>query len=427
MRKNLIFIIGSLFFGYAFMIQVAPGAMYHELMQHFSIDATALGFLASSFFWAYALMQIPAGLLLDRYGAKKVLVTAFLICSLGSLLFCTADNFTTAILARVLMGASSAFAFTGAIYLIIRWFAPKRLAPLVGVLQMVGAIGAILAGPLLTEAMRRYQWHTTLMAFAIIGFILTISSLVLIKDRPHKTKKQTKNQYSVKEALQIIAKNPQSWYNAAYSFMIWGPILAFAALWGVSFMETAHHLTIITATNCIAVIWLGVAIGSPLAGGISEKIQKRCLPLTTAALIGLASSLIALYDTNLPLPLLYIIMFLIGLAASGQTLIFAVVKDNNSIHTASTANGFNNMAVVLSGVVLQPFIGKLLDFSWSGLIDHGARVYDLHTFHHALLILPFCFIFAAIISTFFIKETYCQPVHHIDDALALATLRIQDV
>ena len=113
----------------------------------------------------------------------------------------------------------------------------------------------------------------------------------------------------------------------------------------------------------------------------------------------------------MPRFILYIMLFLVGIALSAQALTFAVIKDNNHTSTLGAASGFNNMAVVLGGVILQPFIGELLDINFQGVIVNGARVYQLHNYYTAFAVLPLCFLIAIIISTIFIKETRCKSIY----------------
>lgn len=403
-----IFALGNLFYCYEFFVQVAPSVLSDALQADFNTNATGLGALSSSFYWSYTIMQIPAGLLLDRYGSRLMLALVTLVCAAGVLLFGIADNIWVAMLGRILMGASGAFAFTGVIYLVIRWVPVKQAAFFIGIIQVVGSIGAIGGGSLLAAILQSHPWRKTMIIFAIVGVIIAGINLLLIRNRPKDFTEGTSTKSSMWESLLIVLKNRETWTIALYSFMIWGPIVAFVALWGVPFLKTSLHISGLEAANAMAFAWIGIAVGSPLIGWASDKVNRRCIFLTISAWIGVVSALAVIFVPGLNFFVLSVILFFVGLAAAGQTLAFGVVKDNNPIHVCGAANGFNNMMVVAGGAVLQPLVGYLLDLHWTGAMEEGVRVYTLENYHIALLILPICFVLAAFASTFIVRETHCR-------------------
>ncbi|MCP3942154.1 MAG: MFS transporter [Desulfobacteraceae bacterium] len=177
-----IFIVCNFFYCYEFFVQVAPGVMVDNLMSDFFTDATWIGILSSSFFWTYTIMQIPAGVLIDRYGARLMLTLASLICTIGTWVFSLAPILFIAIAGRILMGIGSAFAFTGVIYIIIRWFDKRHFAVLIGVLQSIGCIGAIGGESLLSFILKYYMWREIMFCMAIIGFAVTLITWLFIKN-----------------------------------------------------------------------------------------------------------------------------------------------------------------------------------------------------------------------------------------------------
>jgi MFS family permease len=129
--------------------------------------------------------------------------------------------------------------------------------------------------------------------------------------------------------------------------------------------------------------------------------------MTICAIAGTVAMLAVILITNIPSLLLYFLMFLLGFASAGQTLSFALIKDNNAPSTNSAANGFNNMIVVAGGILFQPLIGKILDLLWDGSMIAGVRNYNLHNYQIGFLLLPICYLIAAIASALLIKETNC--------------------
>ncbi|MGD9152387.1 MAG: MFS transporter [Gammaproteobacteria bacterium] len=413
----LIFIISSLFYCYSFAVQVMPSAISHNLIHDFAISTTTFGIFSSSFYWLYTSAQIPAGLLIDRFGSRTTLSLATLICGIGTIMFGLTHYVSIAILGRCLEGASAAFSFVGVIYLILRWFPPAMLAMLVGVLQLTASIGAISGGSMLASLLEHHHWRVIAVSTGCLGIAIACITFLVVRNQPAGARQENiteHSEFNMLQSMYIVLNNPQTWYIALYAFCIWGTTLAFAALWGIPFLKTSLHVSTFYAANAIAIIWIGIGIGSPLIGWISDKIKKRRLPLIITALLGLICMSGAIYIPHIPKLLLFILLFGIGLALSAQTLTFGVVKDNNPIDTTGTANGFNNMAVVLSGVILQPFIGKLLDMNFHGMTINGVRAYQVHDYHIAFIALPVCFLIAALMSIIFIKETNCEPAYDIN-------------
>ncbi|MGD9108981.1 MAG: MFS transporter [Gammaproteobacteria bacterium] len=413
----LIFIISSLFYCYTFAIQVMPSAISHNLIRDFAISTTTFGIFSSSFYWLYTSAQIPAGLLVDRFGSRTTLAFATFICGIGTIMFGLTHYISIAILGRCLEGASAAFSFVGVIYLIIRWFPPAMLAMLVGVLQLTASVGAISGGSILANLLEHHNWRIIAVSIGCIGIAIACFIFLIVRNQPVHIKQENsakRSEFNMLQSMYIVLNNPQTWHIALYAFCIWGPTLAFAALWGIPFLRTSLHISTFHAANAIAIIWIGIGVGSPLIGWISDKIKKRRLPLIITALLGLICMSGVIYIPHIPKFLLLILLFGIGLALSAQTLTFGIVKDNNPVDTTGAANGFNNMAVVLSGVILQPFIGKLLDMNFHGTIINGVRIYQVHNYHIAFIALPACFLIAVLMSTIFIKETNCEPAYDIN-------------
>jgi len=183
---------------------------------------------------------------------------------------------------------------------------------------------------------------------------------------------------------------------------------------GIPFLATEYGVNTTTAAEACAMIWLGIGIGSPLIGWWSDKINKRCLPLSVAAIIGIVALVVIVYAPNVSFAIMFFFLFLFGLAASGQSLSFALVKDNNSHRVVGTAIGFNNMAVVLGGAIFQPLTGVLLKMHWDHEIVYGTPVYSVTDYRIAMLILPLCYVAAFIISKTLIKETYCKETYELE-------------
>jgi MFS family permease len=406
-RAIIIILLAACFYLYEFYMQIAPGVIQQELMRDFGIDATKLGLLSGCFYLSYTPLQLPAGLLLDRYSTRIILACICAFFAFGVLVFANATNIYTAAVARFIMGGTASCAFISVLHLTARWVPPVRFALFAGIVEAMGAMGGYGGTKHIAILLKYFDWRTVMTGFAYFGFILAILILLIIRNQPKIPEnipiKTTK--YSIWADLKILLGNRETWTIGLYYFLIWAPILGFS-LWGVEFVRISHNLDRITAAYFVAFMWLGVAFASPSIGWLSDFIGRRCIIMAVCAFLGAIAMAAIIFIVNLSAVMLYLLMFMIGFASAGQSLSFAVIKDINLPRTYGAANGFNNMILVAGGLS-QPLIGKILDMQWQGLIQNGVQIYSQHDYQMALLVLPTCYFIAIIISMFLIKETYC--------------------
>jgi MFS family permease len=409
-KAIIMFILVTAFYCYEFFLQVAPAAMTHELMDAFNANAAQLGLLASAFFYAYTIFQVPAGLILDKLGCRILLTIATIICAAGTLYFAVASTLTAAAIARFITGLGSTVAFICTLYIILRWFPARRFALMAGIAQFMSGVGAIGGEAPLAMLTKAFGWRDTLWMLALVGFVLAFIILLFLRNYPKKMRASAAAIPPVPflEGLTHILKNGQTWWIAIYAFASWAPATAFASLWGVPFLKTSLHLPTVWAAGAMSWIWIGIAASSPVIGWVSDYLHNRCWLLTFPPLLGAIALLFIIYFTPANTALLWFLLFIVGVGGAGQTLIFAVVKDINPLKYTSIGNGFTNMAVVASGALLQPLIGALLDWHWSGISFQGIPIYNVSDYHIALFTIPACYFIAAIIGRVFIKETNCQ-------------------
>lgn len=405
--------LAAMFYMYEFVLQVSPAVMTSELMHDFGLNAASLGAVSAFYYYAYTPMQLPAGLLYDRFGPRLLLTLAVLICALGAFFFGLTNSAAMASAGRFFMGIGSAFSFIGALLLISRWFPPSYFAVLAGLVQFMSSIGAISGQVPLAAAVAEWGWRHTTLWLSVFGVVLSVIIWLIVRDSPEEVYQGKKAEHHINKGelkrLQQVCHNKQTWLTALYSFSVWAPIAAFAALWGVPFLVSAYGMSTHGASEAIAMIWLGIGIGSPLAGWWSDHIGRRCLPLTACALLGVFALTSVVYIPHLSKAVLYVALFIFGMAASGQALSFAVVKDNNHPGVTGTAIGFNNMATVAGGALFQPLVGILLHVNWDGAMQGQSPVYNANDYRLAFIVLPLCYVFGGVISAILMKETFCKP------------------
>lgn len=403
----LIFLLSATFYLYEFVLQVAPSVMAESMMKTFQVSAAGFGIVSAFYFYAYAPMQLPAGLLFDRYGPRKLMTFALILCAVGSFFFASTDSLFTAALGRFLIGIASAFSFIGVLVLVSRWFPPQQFALLAGVAQLMSSVGAMFGEVPLAALINRVGWRNASFILAFVGLGLAALMWTVIRDYPEphqetKPKRQFKEEW---HRLLSVCRRSYTWIIGSYSFTIWTPIAVFAALWGVPYLQQKYQVSVIVASGLCSMIWLGIGLGSPLLGWLSDKCSSRRLALGISSFFGFSATVILLYVPNVPFSWMYVVLFMLGFGSGGQTVSFAVVKDNNPPELVGTASGFNNLAVLLGGAIFQPVVGILLNNSSSVMVN-DVPVYSVESYNHALFVMPACYIASLFITLFLLKESH---------------------
>lgn len=388
--------------------------MATPMMQTFHVSAEGFGVISAFYFYAYAPMQLPAGLLFDRYGPRKLMTCALLLCAVGSFFFASTDSVVTASMGRMLIGIGSAFSFIGVLVLISRWFPLQHFAILAGVAQSMSSVGAMFGEVPLAALIQHVGWRQASFILAVVGFLLALLLWCCIRDYPHQPTQSLPTRRFRDEWMRLVevCSRSYTWLTGAYAFSIWTPIAVFAALWGVPFLQEKYEVSVVVASGLCSMIWLGIGVGSPLLGWVSDRFSSRRLALATSSIFGLIATLILLYVPNVPIAWMYVVLFMLGFGAGGQTVSFAVVKDNNPSHLVGTASGFNNLSVLVGGAIFQPLVGVILHRSSEWRLVHDVPVYTIGSYQKALLVMPCCYLASLILALWFIKESYPSSKPH---------------
>lgn len=407
----LIWGLGATFFFAEYFARVAPSVIATNLMRDFQVSAAALGSLSACFYYAYVGMQVPVGMLVDRFGAHRLLTIMAMLSALSCGLFASAQSLAIADASRFLFGFAASFAFVGSLKLATVWFPPERFGLLAGLTQAIGMLGASVGGPV-SYLVAAVGWRETLWIMSSVFMVLALLIGVLVKDKPEEAiRPATDHLYpesGLLAGLKLVLSNPQSWWNALYVGMVYAPTAAFGELWGPTFLQRAYNLDIHMATYAIGMIFIGWGVGGPIMGWLSDRIRRRRPIMLGSAFFGAIFMGIVIYIPNLPIPVLFLTLFLYGVSNTGVATSYAVASEINPHRVAGTSMAFANMASVIVGASFQPLIGWLLDLQWNGQMLDGVRYYSPIDFRWALVQLPICLILGFFFA-FLVRETHCHP------------------
>jgi MFS family permease len=412
LRAWAIWFLSATFMFYKYAIEVSPSVMTDTLMSTFGIGAASLGNLTACYFYAYLLLQIPAGILLDRFGPRKTTTLAIVLCALGNLLFSQADTFFMAGVGRFITGVGGAFAAVNCLKLIANWFPQRQFAFMAGLMMTVAMAGAVGGQAPLSSFIQMMDWRTSMEVISVLGLALACVFWLVVRDYPPHQPSQATDTYvkvSPMKSLRTILKNPQSWWLSIYSGLAFAPVMVFGGLWGVSFISEGFNLNQYQSAQVISLIFIGFAVGAPVFGWLSGRFGSSRLVMKWGTLAALVTLTVAIYAPGVSAMSLAILLFLFGFSISSFLLCFTMIREIHSPLVAATAIGFMNAFDALLGAVTDPLTGKCLDVMWDGQMREGARVFSVETYKLAFLALPL-YLILSMIMLWMIKEKKAEQV-----------------
>jgi sugar phosphate permease len=410
-RALAVWACGAIFYCYQYILRVSTTSMTDDLMHEFGVQGCALGILGAFYYNAYATLQVPVGITLDRFGTRKIVSGSILLCGVGCFFFAQASGLYSACFGRLLMGAGSACAFIGSIKLITVWFPAHHVARMVGFTMTLGTLGATFGVTLLPRFFEAFGWRDSMLMLGGIGLALAVASWFLFQPKPNAAQSVSQEEGPAKnllEGLQLAVSTPQVWFLALFGCLMYVPLAAFADLWGLPFLTRLYKIERAVAGSYISAIYWGVALGGMSISALSDKLKcRRALMRAGAFLSFILYSLIILVP--MPAPVMVGLLFMAGFSFGGQLLCFTAVTETLPLWASGVALGFTNMVIMGSGVFFTPLVGMLLDYFWDGVPDANGVLFSVEAFRTALIPVLVGLV-GAFGLTFFIKETH--PAHH---------------
>ena len=409
--------LGALLYLIGFYQRVAPAVITDRLMTEFSIGGAALGNLSAFYFYSYVAMQIPTGMIADRWGPRRLLTAGAGVAALGTALFAFAPDLYWAGIGRLLIGASVAVAFVSMLKLASHWFAPTQYALASGMALLMGVVGGVVAGVPLRLLVEAFGWRPVMTFSAVLTAILCVATWLRVRDDPvergyasyfqgaHGAHGST----SLLRGLMEVLSYRNIWILTAVPIGFSGAVLTFAGLWGVPFLRQVHGLDPKAAAAITSILLVAWALGGPLLGNWSERAGRRkplYLIASGVALLGWA----AIIFVSLPLWAIVVLLIPTGFASGNIIIGFAWAKESVPLRLVGTASGMCNMGPLMGGMFLQPAVGWMLDQRWNGAIESGARLYDA-TAYRAGFALMFGAALVATIILSFARESHCRQMH----------------
>lgn len=398
-----------------FYQRVAPAVITRELTADFALGAAALGNLAAVYYYSYVAMQIPAGVMADRWGPRRVLTAGAAFAAAGTFLFALAGSYAMAVLGRLLIGASVGVAFVAMLKIASHWFAPRRFAMLSGLALCTGVLGAVSAGVPLRLLVDAYGWRAVLAASGVLTAFLCLAIWLYVRDDPAERGYASYSRASAGQhpGSSILGglRHVLADRNVRLVFLIGGgvsgPTLTFAGLWGVPFLVTHYGLQTASAAGLTSLLLASWALAGPVLGALSDRMRVRKPLYAAGTALATAGWAVVFLVPGLPLALLVTLLVAIGVVSSCVMVGFAIAKESAPARLAGTATGVANMGNMLGGMAMPPLVGWVLDRGWGGAMSGGVRVYEFADYRAGFAPM-LAWLALALLLAVFTRETHCR-------------------
>ncbi|MFC0560920.1 MFS transporter [Halalkalibacter alkalisediminis] len=366
-------VLASVLFTYLLMSsqRTAPGLITDQLMRDFHVTASTIGLLTSIQFFVYTSLQIPMGILADRFGPNIFLIIGAILTGIGTIIYSLGTHEFVLFFARILTGIGDATIWVNMVLILSQWFKVKEFVRLIGLAGMTGSLGFLLATVPFSAWIDLLGWRTAFFSAGLLLCILGILLFFVLIKKPKQIflndsvsvrneKQQPREKTLV--LLRRIFSNRQAWALFFCHFGVVGGYVGFISSWAVPYGMNMYGMTRSDASQLIMIGLIGALIGAPLTSWIASRLETiKCLYVVVHVTVLLSWSAFLLFKGNPPFVMLIVLFFLIGFGFGASALTFSVVRQSFPIIESGIVSGFANTGGFLSAVLLPGIFGKVLD------------------------------------------------------------------
>ncbi|MBG9979619.1 MFS transporter [Facklamia sp. DSM 111018] len=348
----------------------SPGVMRNSLEEAFNANAQQFAMIGSSFFYAYLIMQVPAGILNDKFGPKKIALIFTTITAIGSVLFGLAQSLTVAYIARFLVGFGVSVMFISLIKIQNTWFPSNKQALMVGITGIAANLGAMFAQTPLVWLSNTIGWRMTFIALGILTAVFVAMIAFFVKDKPEdiglpsmadiEGREVNRQPVKVTTALKSVLSNKYTWISAVVFFGLYTGYIMLLGTFGTSFVVERYGVSVSQAANYMIVASIGALIAGIVIGSMSDKMKNRKSMLIIYTILTVLAWAIFVY-VKLPNMLLIPLLFILGFVMSAFALCWTISNETNDPRFGGISSAVVN-TIGYSGSAIAPVImGNFID------------------------------------------------------------------
>jgi len=400
------FVLVVLAYMLSYFHRMAPATIATDLQQAFNTSGTVLGGIAATYFYIYTLTQIPAGILADTLGPRRLLTIGGVIAGLGSLLFGLAESVAALSSGRLLVGLGVSVTFVAMLKLHAAWFHERHFGTFTGLSILLGNLGSVAAAAPLAWILATTSWRSVFEAIGVLSLLLAVLTWFLVRDTPTAAGLPSMRELDGRAAHQPhaghwldglwkILRNRDSWPSFWVNIGLCGSFFAFSGLWIVPYLDKVYGLSRADAATPMSLLLIGFALGALGIGTLSDHLGRRRPVVLAFTLVYLACWLPLVLDVRLPAGALLLLLFVMGVGAASFTLSWACAKEVNPHALSGMATSLANTGAFLGTGILQPLVGFSVDITGG---------------YTAGLWILFGFAVLGLVGALRIRETYCRYV-----------------
>lgn len=486
-RAWLVCLSSALFFFYVFVQMNLLTSIEPSLFSRFHVSSSGMAKLSEMYFYGNVLFLFPAGLLLDRFSTRKILLMVVTISIIATIYFAGAQFFWKLEAARFIIGVAGSFCLLAPVRLASRWFKPEKMALVIGVIVTMAMLGGMVSQAPFSMLVAKSGAVGALQADVFLGAIILLLVFMFVKDAPNtKAAASSVGQkpksscvarlrplwilgliVSILMALATIFIQPllyldaggydpvhhkflvelalasmilfgvlvfvkgdnqgggcheqsaglwqsirevlsrkQNWFAGLYASLINLPVFYLGGFWGVNYLMQMHHLPRTQASLVNSMLFLGMIIGAPAFGWLSDKIKQRKLPMIIGAIVSLIIGVVMLYAGQLAFASLIALFFLLGFFIGSQVMAYPMVVESNPLHLTGSAEGVASVLIMSGGFTVGLFT-QMLNWHWSHTVINNVPLYSPADYFNGMALIVGAFVVALILS-FVVRETGCK-------------------
>ncbi|MGV9192973.1 MFS transporter [Microbacterium sp. MC2] len=395
-RAWIIWVVGVAGYVLAITNRSSLAAVGVDAAERFSADAATLSMFAVVQLAMYGGMQIPIGVLLDKYGARPIMTAGMVLMAVGQLTMALSPSVGVALIARMLLGAGDAAVFPGVLRLIATWFPAQRAPVMVQLTGIVGQTGQLIALIPLAALLHATTWSITFGSIAGLGVLFAVLTVALIRNHPPEVAADVTVDTDT-GAIRVVRSSVDTgvgiraaWGHPGTRLAFWSHFAtpfagtAFILLWGMPFLTAGEGLSVASAAAITSTyVIVGMVVG-PVMGDLSRRIphlRSRALVLPAVFVQMAAWLAVIVWPGTAPLWLLYVLAFALAMGGPASMVAFDHARTHNPAQRLSTATGLTNAGGFLAALIAILLIGLALDLQGAGT----PATYSLDAFRLAFL------------------------------------------
>ena len=367
-RQWIVFIFAGTLFILSQFYRSSVAVIAPDLIQDLNLDSWELSTVSASFFYAFALMQIPVGIFLDSIGPRITMTLLTLVAVIGALVFSYGESYYSLTLGRVLLGIGMACNFMGGLKLITLWFNPKQFATLSALIVSIGTAGNIAAATPLVLMVQAMGWRNAFVTISAVTLFIMIFFFLWVSDKPIAQKKEKTQKISkpgIKDTMKsarILFSQKDFWIISFSTFCRYGIYASVQALWAGPYLTKVAGFSSVTAGNILLLMSIGLIIGCPLSGHLSDIVFNSRKKIIISGLYGMVGILwVLVFLPTETGPVIFSILFFgFGLFSGSGQIMYAHIKEQVPCQNAGMAMTAINFFTMAGVAVFLQGMGALM-------------------------------------------------------------------